>query len=150
MKYAFFNTEGRVDSAHNDDTVTELPSGAVELSEAQFAERFDLLLAGGRLTVSPFIPVPTAAEIIANYVAAIQKRLDDFARTRNYDGILSAATYATSAVPKFKTEGQYAVTARDATWAKGYEILAAVEAGTRAAPTLDELAAELPALAWPQ
>jgi len=93
---------------------------------------------------------PPAAEIIAAYTAAIQKRLDDFARTRNYDGILSAATYATSAVAKFKAEGQYAVEARDATWAKGYEILAAVEAGTRAAPTLDELAAELPALVWPQ
>ena len=96
------------------------------------------------------ISLPTAPEIIAAYTAAIQKRLDDFARTRNYDGILSAATYATSAVAKFKAEGQYAVEARDATWAKGYEILAAVEAGTRAATTLDELAVELPALAWPQ
>lgn len=79
----------------------------------------------------------------------IQKRLDDFARTRNYDGILSAATYATSAVPKFAAEGQYAVEARDATWAKSYEILAAVEAGERPMPTDAELAAELPALAWP-
>lgn len=93
---------------------------------------------------------PTVAEIIATYTDAIQKRLDDFARTRNYDGILSAATYATSVVPKFKAEGQYAVEARDATWAKGYEILAAVEAGTRPLPTLAALAAELPALAWPQ
>ena len=89
------------------------------------------------------------AAALTSYTAAIQKRLDDFARTRNYDGILSAATYATSAVAKFKAEGQYAVEARDATWAKGYEILAAVQAGTRPAPTLDELAAELPALAWP-
>ena len=94
-------------------------------------------------------PPPTVAEIIATYTAAIQTRLDDFARTRNYDGILSAATYATSAVAKFKAEGQYAVEARDATWAKGYEILAAVQAGTRPAPTLDELAAELAALVWP-
>lgn len=93
---------------------------------------------------------PTVAEIIATYTAAIQKRLDDFARTRNYDGILSAATYAVSVVPKFKAEGQHAVEARDATWAKGYEILAAVEAGTRPLPTLEALAAELPALAWPQ
>lgn len=98
----------------------------------------------------PPAPIPTTAEIIATYTAAIQKRLDDFARTRNYDGILSAATYATSVVPKFKAEGQYAVEARDAAWAKGYEILAAVEAGTRPLPTLEALAAELPALAWPQ
>lgn len=93
--------------------------------------------------------MPTVAETITAYTAAIQKRLDDFARTRSYDGILSAATYATSTVPKLAAEGQYAVEARDATWAKGYEILAAVEAGQRTAPALDELAAELPALAWP-
>lgn len=85
----------------------------------------------------------------ADYTSFIQKRLDDFARTRNYDGILSAATYATSAVPKFKAEGQYAVEARDTTWAKGYEILTAVESGARQAPTFVELAAELPALVWP-
>lgn len=94
-------------------------------------------------------PVP-APDPLAKYVESIQQRLDAFARTRNYDGILSAATYATSAVAKFKAEGQYAVAARDATWAKGYEILAAVQAGTRPASTLDELASELPALEWPQ
>lgn len=95
-------------------------------------------------------PPVSAPDPLDGYVAAIQKRLDDFAKTRNYDGILSAATYATSAIPKFAAEGQYAIAARDATWAKGYEILAAVEAGTRTAPTLGELADELPALAWPQ
>lgn len=113
-----------------------LPEGSIEITQ----EEADALRAP---------PSPTVAEIIATYTGAIQKRLDDFARTRNYDGILSAATYATSGVPKFKAEGQYAVEARDATWAKGYEILAAVKAGQRTAPTLDELAAELPALAWP-
>lgn len=83
-------------------------------------------------------------------VDAVQARLDDFARTRNYDGILSAATYATSTVPKFQAEGQYAVETRDATWAKLYEILAEVEAGTRPAPSgFEDIEPELPALAWP-
>ena len=94
-------------------------------------------------------PPPTAEQIIAQYTDGVQRHLDNFARTRNYDGILSAATYATSQVPKFKAEGQYAVEARDATWAKCYEILAAVEGGTRPMPTLDELLAELPVLTWP-
>lgn len=80
---------------------------------------------------------------------ATQKRLDDFARTRNYDGILSLCTYATSTVPKFQSEGQYGVTARDATWAACYQIMADVQAGTRPMPTLDELLAELPVLTWP-
>jgi hypothetical protein len=99
--------------------------------------------------MQPPAPTPSTAEVIAGYVAAIQKRLDDFARTRNYDGILSAATYTTSTVPKFSAEGQYAVEARDATWAKCYEILVAVEGGTRPMPTLEELIAELPVLTWP-
>jgi hypothetical protein len=103
---------------------------------------------GGAWEVETAQP-PTAEQIIAQYTAAVQKHLDDFARTRGYDGILSAATYATSTVPKFKAEGQYAVEARDATWAKCYEVLAAVEAGSRPMPTLGELLAELPVLTWP-
>lgn len=92
----------------------------------------------------------TPEQIIAQYTEAVQQHLDTFARTRNYDGILSAATYATSSVPKFKAEGQYAVEARDNTWATAYQILAEVEAGTRPMPTLDEVIAALPALVWPQ
>ncbi len=85
----------------------------------------------------------------AEFTAAIQNRLDAFAKTRNYDNILSAATYVTSTVPKFAAEGQYAVESRDATWAKSYEIMGAVLAGTRPMPTLEEVLRELPALAWP-
>lgn len=94
-------------------------------------------------------PVKAREKIIADFTQRVQKHLDDFARTRNYDDILSAATYATSQVPKFKAEGQYAVEARDTTWAKCYEVLAEVEAGSRPMPTLDELLTELPVLTWP-
>ena len=93
--------------------------------------------------------IDTTAQVIAEYTAAVQSHLDAFAQTRNYDGILSAATYATSTVPKFQAEGQYAVEARDATWAACYSILADVQGGQRAMPSQDELLAELPALVWP-
>lgn len=133
-----------------------IPADAVEITDSEHAALMEGQIRGciiaATATGFPILqdpPSPTPEQIIATFTAAIQKRLDDFARTRNYDGILSAATYATSAVAKFKAEGQYAVEARDTTWAKGYEILAAVEAGQRAVPTPDELAAELPALAWP-
>ena len=89
-------------------------------------------------------------EIQADFTAAIQAHLDRFARTRNYDGIMSAATYATSAVPKFRAEGQYAVEARDGTWAKGYELMDEVLSGQRPLPTIEEVLAELPALEWPE
>ena len=83
-------------------------------------------------------------------VDATQQRLDDFARTRNYDGILSACTYATSAVPKFAAEGQYAVQARDATWAALYQFMADVQAGTQPVPTgFEDVEPLLPPLAWP-
>lgn len=83
-------------------------------------------------------------------VDATQQRLDDFARTRNYDGILSACTYATSAVPEFAAEGQYAVQARDATWAAMYAFMADVQAGTQPVPTGFEGVEPLfPPLAWP-
>ena len=82
-------------------------------------------------------------------VSMVQERLDAFARTRNYDGILSAATYATSTIQKFAEEGQYAVEARDSTWSTLYTILAEVEAGTRPLPSsYEDIESELPALIW--
>ena len=92
----------------------------------------------------------TPEEQLEAFTAAIQAHLDAFARTRNYDGIMSAATYATSTVEKFRAEGQYAVEARDLTWAKGYEIMDDVLSETRPMPTLEEVIAELPELKWPE
>lgn len=83
-------------------------------------------------------------------VAQAQARLDAFARTRNYDGILSLCTYATSPTAKFAAEGQYGVEARDATWAALYAMLAEVQAGTRPMPSgFADVEPELPELAWP-
>ena len=81
--------------------------------------------------------------------SAIQSMLDDKAKERNYDSILSLCSYATSPTAKFSDEGQAGVSWRDEVWAKGYAILADVESGSRAIPTVDELLAELPDFAWP-
>ena len=98
---------------------------------------------GRRLLVEPVVGPRDAVD-------ATQQRLDDFARTRGYDGILSACTYATSPTPRFAAEGQYCVEARDATWAKLYEMLDEVLAGTRPMPSgYADVEPELPALAWP-
>lgn len=83
------------------------------------------------------------------FVNFAQSRLDNFAKTRNYDNILSAATYATSTIPKFAAEGQRAVELRDATWAALYQILADVQAGTRPTPTsFADIEPDLPELTW--
>ena len=62
---------------------------------------------------------------------------------------MSLCTYATSPTAKFSDEGQAGVSWRDEVWAKGYAILADVEGGERAIPTVDELLAELPVFVWP-
>ena len=83
-------------------------------------------------------------------VDATQRRLDAFAQTRGYDGILSACTYAGSAVQRLASEGAYCVTQRDATWETLYAILAEVTAGTRPVPGgFADVEGELPTLQWP-
>lgn len=115
-----------------------LPAGSVQITDAEYA----------RLSAPP---PPTLEQMEAQFTTAIQQRLDDFARARGYDGILSACTYATSAVPKFKTEGQRAVELRDSTWAAAYDLMAQVKAGTRPMPAnLADIEDDLPALEWPQ
>lgn len=80
-----------------------------------------------------------------------QKRLDDFAKTRGYDGILSLCSYVSSPTPKFAAEGSYGIVIRDATWAKLYEILAEVTGGARQPPAnFEEIELELPILLWPE
>lgn len=96
-------------------------------------------------------PPLTGEELKADFVAKIQARLDGFARTRGYDSILSACTYATSSVPKFQVEGQYCVEARDATWTAAYQLLDEVQSGERPMPSgIVDIEGDLPVLAWPQ
>ena len=128
------------------------------LSQTDYAQQIQPFIAlweaeQARLEILAAVPPapPTPEEQQAMFTAAIQAHLDAFARTRNYDGILSATTYATSSVPKFLAEGQYAVEARDSTWATAYEILGAVLSGMRPMPeSIDDVLADLPTLTWPE
>lgn len=98
------------------------------------------------------LPVPgaTPEEHQAQFTAAIQDRLDAWARARNYDGILSACTYATDPHAVFAAEGRRAVDLRSQTWAAGYRIMGEVLAGTRPMPAdLADIEPELPVLRWP-
>lgn len=96
-------------------------------------------------------PTPTEEEIQANLTQVVQDALDNFAKTRNYDGILSVCSYANSTNPKFKAEADYCIQLRDDTWAAGYIILDQVKSGFRAIPTAEELIALLPVSSakWP-
>jgi hypothetical protein len=116
----------------------EPPEGAIEVG-------FPPAHGSDRWNGTAWASIPTVAE----YTAAIQAMLDTKARERNYDGILSACTYATSTVPRFQAEGQACVAWRDAVWSTAYDLMAQVEAGQLAQPTLAGLLALLPPMAWP-
>lgn len=94
-------------------------------------------------------PAETPEQIKARLSAAVQKMLDEKVKERNYDGILSACSYATSTNPKFAAEGQACVAWRDAVWDDCYVLLDRVTNGQMAVPTADELIAMLPKLEWP-
>jgi hypothetical protein len=81
-------------------------------------------------------------------VTTIQTLLDNTARSRGYDDIVSLCTYANSTIPKFKAEGQAGVDWRDACWAKCYQIMSEVQGGTRSIPTPEEILSELPNIIW--
>ena len=94
----------------------------------------------------------TPAEIFeikkAQMSSMIQSLLDSTAKTRNYDGILSACTYATSSNAQFQAEGQACVLWRDAVWGTCYQIMADIASGVRTEPTVEELLIELPQIVW--
>lgn len=112
------------------------------------------LVEGVKPIYPPPIPEPTPEEIADNIFKDItiktQQRLDDFAMTRKYDNILSACTYATSSIQKFKVEGQYCVDMRDNTWNYLYQMLADVLGDERPMPSgYIDIESELPELVWP-
>lgn len=91
------------------------------------------------------------AELQKQMTDAVQYALDAFAKTRGYDGIMSACSYSSSSDAQFKLEADYCIKLRDATWRMGYAVLAEVKAGNRPVPTVEELIAELPvgSAKWP-
>ena len=109
------------------------------------------------LIINPPEPeyVPTQEELEARMQAtmthAVQVALDNFAKTRGFDGIMSACSYSNSTDAQFKLEADYCIVLRDTTWRMGYAILAEVKAGTRPIPSVEELIAELPtgSAKWP-
>ncbi|WP_158892495.1 MULTISPECIES: hypothetical protein [unclassified Pseudomonas] len=94
--------------------------------------------------------VEARAALTTLFVNAVGTYMDQAARTRRYDSILSLCTYVSSTDATFAAEGQAGVDFRDACWRYCYDTLAEVQAGTRPAPELDAFLGELPRLTWPE
>lgn len=139
---------------------------ALEIIEHEDLENpTDWVKSGGGLAFSPEpVPTPTNDEIITALSAQIQKRLDDFAKTRRYDNVTSGTKYddltdtEIAAVPaelqaiitRYRAESRYLKVVTAQTWAKGELLTAEVLSGMRPVPaSIADIEADLPTLAWP-
>lgn len=96
--------------------------------------------------VAIVVPEPTPEKIQEQLTAKVQQYLDTTAQKLGYDSCLSVCSYVDTGVVKFDEEGEAFRKWRSAVWAKGYEIVDEVQAGTREIPTEEELFAELPTI----
>ena len=150
MKYAPSTGAFYVPEIHG----TSIPADAVDINPQQHEALLTAQAAGKRIVpdangypVAQDPPPPTADQIAAARVAAVQAHMDAAAAARGYDDIKTAVTYADEpAVPRFQAEGQAFRAWRSIVWAHCYQVLDDVQAGRRAIPSAADLIAELPAL----
>ena len=116
--------------------------GMVDGEGAQLGDTWD-----GAAFVKPASPPPPSIDDLATqYSVAVQRMLDETAQSFGYDSIAAAVTYADEpAVPRFQEEGRGLRAWRSLVWAKCYEMLAHVEAGTAPIPSESDVMAALPA-----
>lgn len=88
------------------------------------------------------------AVFVARYIKAVDELLLKTANSHGYDSAYTCLSYLQSTDPKWKAEAEAFNVWRDAVWNKCHEVLNAVEAGTRTAPSVDELLEELPKIEW--
>ena len=132
------------------DAYGEIPfSASPDDVDAHGREIFADAVAGRFGAISEYVaPAKTPEQIIEGFKAAIQSTLDEAARAKGYDDIVSACSYA--GYPNvFQAEaitfGQW----RANVWDYGHSELDKVIAGTRPVPTIAEILAELPSLVLP-
>lgn len=87
--------------------------------------------------------------LVDAFTNAAQQYLDNFANSRGYDNIVSAASYVASTIPRYASEAQRCIVLRDQWWYTLDGILKQVLEGQRPIPeSFDDLLPELPALTW--
>lgn len=84
-----------------------------------------------------------------DYAAAVQAHIDGAAKAREFNDGVTAATYLTSTVARWKADAEAFVTWRDQVWAYSYGELAKVMSGQRQQPSIADFINELPAIEWP-
>lgn len=86
------------------------------------------------------------SKLLPLFKSGIQALLDEKARAKGYDDMVSACSYAGYENP-FRVEGESFGIWRANVWTYGYEQLALIQMGAREMPTLEDFLAELPTMA---
>lgn len=105
-----------------------------------------------KLAQAPEIEPPQELpeSVAARYEAAVQSVLDGAAKTRGYDNLFTAISYAEEpAVPRFQADGQAFRRWRSLVWDYAHTEMNAVLAGEKPQPDLDTFLASLPVLELP-
>ena len=131
------------DIAAYDEATHKIVAAAPELIDGEWVDQVSVV------AMTPDEQHAFAVNRLVEVVEAVQARLDSWAKERNYDGILSLCTYATSSIPKFAAEGQSGVEQRDATWTACYTLLGEYQSGSIPLPTVSDVLNQMPQLSWP-
>jgi hypothetical protein len=124
-------------------------------SEATGLQIYLEIVSGLHGVVAEYVPAPVDFPNLKQIaIQAVQLYLDAKAQERNYDGILSLCSYATSKNTKFSVEGQAGISWRDASWEALYDLQSKIESGQVPAPTTTRAASDLalsvmPIFEWP-
>lgn len=89
-----------------------------------------------------------AHEIIEVFQRKVEDHIEAKARERGYSSAVSCASYLNDPNPVWTAEAQAFIAWRSAVWTRAFELLADVQSGKRAVPTIGEMIAELPSIEW--
>jgi hypothetical protein len=142
--FASFDTSGLPTAFFVEGLSGDIPAGATSITYEQWQE-FQAnpsrrKWSGGQVVeYTPPPPVPTEAD----YGNAVQAMLDAKAQERSYDSIATAVSYRDDPNTSYAAEGNALFDWRSSVWVYTYAQLAAVQAGTRAQPTVADFVTEV-------
>ena len=149
INYVTYDQSGVLTGAYAQDVHSSHVSNYIEVTEEQ--RRNWVLYEANQdrdgVVLSPIITPTPPALTVQDFADAVQKHLDDTAKSRGYAGILSAVSYVGDADPVFNAEGTALKAWRSEVWNACHVKLAEVNAGG-VRPTIPELIAILPAVVW--
>jgi hypothetical protein len=125
------------------DVVIQLDTGTFIVRGNWMWDAYEEWLAAGNKPET--VPPPTFEEILEAVTPGVQQWMDNTARQKGYDSVVSCATYATSGVPEFAADAAAIIAWRDAVWTAAYAWRDGLNGQLpEVIPTIEEVIAQLP------